>query len=56
MEDGNMLIYLNLLKKSVVSIIVVHIHLGKVVLIVATKRVRQMEIIMEVDASRHFEL
>lgn len=29
--DGNMLIYLNLLKKSVVSIIVVHTHLGKVV-------------------------
>lgn len=38
MEDGNMLIYLNLLKRSVVSIIVVHIQLGKVVVICGNKK------------------
>ena len=39
--------HVDLLKKSVVSIIVVHTHLGQVLAIVATKRVTRMEIITE---------
>ena len=59
--DGNMLIYLDLLKESVFFYHCGSHPFGEVVvfavpaIIMATKRVTQMQIIME-DASRDFEL